>query len=143
MLIKKIVFMCILATISFAEPIDLECKLSKNKFDAKHKDPLNFLMYFTIDSDKKTVLAQGMLGDIDTVRFLPSELIIMSMFNYSKNYTDLSVSGIVTKVWIERDTLKIHTITGLLESKIGEDVKDTRWFEASGTCKIRSVKKKF
>lgn len=141
MLIKKIVFMCILATISFAKPIDLECKLSKTKFDKEHKDPLHFLMYFTIDSDEKTVSAQGMLGDIYKADFLPSQLVIISNLKLFENSTDFSSSTLYTKVWIERNTLKISTKNGILKTEIG-DIKDTIMSEAIGTCKIRSDKNK-
>jgi len=135
-MLKKIIFMCIFSTILFAKPIDLECKLSKTMFGKEYKTPLNFLMDFTIDSDKKTVLAEGMMGDIDNVEFLPSKIIIMSSLNF-----EYSSRTVYTKVWIDRNTLKITTITGVLKNEV-DRVEDTRWFEAIGTCKIRSIKNK-
>lgn len=55
-------------------------------------------------------------------------------FKYSEKTTH-------TKAWIDRNTLKITTITGVLKNEV-DRVEDTKWFEAIGTCKIRSIKNK-
>ncbi len=140
-MLKKVIYVCIFSTILFAKPIDLECALSKTKFDNAHKDPLHFLMYFTIDSDKKTVSAEGMFADIYKANFSPSNITIISNLKLFEDSTDFSSSTLYTKVWIERNTLKITTINGVLKSEVGR-LDDTKWSEAIGTCKIRSIKNK-